>query len=69
MKTAIQELILLYIRVFKVITQKKANQMEFVFYRNIYGDEINRINCRSLWQDYRGRLYRVYELYDENFSN
>ena len=32
------------------------------WHRNIYGDEINHIACRSLWLDAKDRLYRCDEL-------
>jgi len=53
---------LLYYRLFKVITKEKAKELGLVFHRNVFGDEINHINCRSLWEDSYNRLYRVEEL-------
>jgi len=48
-----------YARNFEVIGLAKAYEWELVFVRNLYGDEINAINCRSLWADQYGRLYIV----------
>lgn len=64
-----KELKLLYYRLFKVITYQKAIELDLEFYRNVFGDEINHINCRSLWVDNKGRFYRVYELYQEQYMN
>lgn len=49
-------------RNFKVITQKRANELGLSWVRNIYGDEINHKNCRSIWKDKKGRQYRVKQL-------
>ncbi len=53
-----------YARWFKVITNEQAKELGLVHVRNIYGDEINKINCRSIWEDAKGRKYRVELLYD-----
>jgi hypothetical protein len=55
-----------YIRNFKVLTNAQAKQLGLTHMRNVYGDEINHINCRSLWADSKGRYYRVEELSREN---
>lgn len=52
-----------YLRWFKVISEEKAKKLGLKFYRNIYGDEINRTNCRSIWLDGNNKRYRVKELY------
>ena len=64
-----KEIKLFYYRTFKILTQKIAIELDLEFFRNVFGDEINHINCRSLWADNKGRLYRVYELYQEQYSN
>jgi len=46
-------------RWFKVITIERAKKLNLTFKRNIYGDEINKLNCRSIWYDNKGRSYRV----------
>lgn len=53
---------LLWIRIFKILSKEQAEQLGLTFYRNVYGDEINQIDCRSLWTDHKGRMYRVKEL-------
>jgi hypothetical protein len=58
----IKVLYLWYVRNFKVITIKKANELGLKWYCNIYGDEINKLNCRSIFIDKKGRNYRVKEL-------
>lgn len=54
-----------YLRWFCIIDKSKAKQLGLDFYRNIYGDEINYLNCRSLWKDSKGRLYKVAQLYND----
>lgn len=48
---------------FKVFTVKEAEEMKLTFVQNVYGDAINRFNCRSLWVDDDGNIYRVDSLY------
>jgi hypothetical protein len=59
-------------RNFSVITIKQANEWGLIHIRNIYGDSINSLNCRSIWKDSKGRKYRVRELHfielDSEFS-
>ena len=56
-----KELKLFYYR-FKVITRLKALELGLEFRYNISGDLINKLNCRSIWVDSKGRTYRVLEL-------
>ena len=58
----LKNLKLWYIRKFKVITIEKANSLNLKHFKNVYGDEINHIRCRSLWVDNKNRLYRVSNL-------
>jgi len=53
-----------YARVFLVISQDKAIKLGLKHKENIYGDLINKINCRSIWVDEKLRNYRVSELYN-----
>ena len=50
------------IRNFSVITREKALELGLRWCENIHGDEINMIGCRSIWQDYKGRFYRIQSL-------
>ena len=52
-----------WLRTFKVITNERAEGLGLKHLENIYGDMINRINCRSIWEDEKGRTYRVSNLY------
>lgn len=62
-KTAvISRFSLWWIRTFKVISNQKAKELGLRHWRNVYGDEINHLNCRSIWLDYKGRKYRVSHL-------
>lgn len=51
-----------YIRNFKIIDYKTAIDLGLIPFRDIYGDEINRLNCRSIWKDRKGNQYRVQTL-------
>ena len=46
-----------YSRWFKVIKREQAIEWGLTYQRGIYGDEINALNCRSIWTDKKGRLY------------
>ena len=46
----------------KIKTVGDAKKMELKHFTNIHGDEINRINCRSIWEDEFGYQYRCDEL-------
>lgn len=54
---------MIYISLFKVITLEQAFEYNLTFVRNVHGDEINHLNCRSIWADKKGRIYRVKSLY------
>ena len=47
---------------FQVISNEKAKELGLKHYRNVYGDEINQLNCRSIWIDEHGKEYRVADL-------
>jgi hypothetical protein len=51
-----------WIRTFKVISKEDAEKRGLSFVGNVYGDEINHLNCRSIWRDSKMRRYRVVEL-------
>lgn len=53
-----------WIRTFKVISNQRAKELGLRHWRNVYGDEINHINCRSIWFDDKSRQYRVSHLED-----
>lgn len=53
-----------FIRNFKVISNQKAKELGLRHWRGVYGDEINRMNCRSIWFDSKQRQYRVSHLED-----
>lgn len=46
-------------RNFQVISFKQAKEWQLDFVKNIFGDGINHLNCRSIWKDKKGREYRV----------
>lgn len=51
-----------YRQLFVIIHIEEAKSRNFYFIRNVHGDEINAINCRSLWLDRKMRRWRVHEL-------
>lgn len=51
-----------WVRTFQIISNEKAKELGLNHWRNIYGDEINKLNCRSLWLDNKHRVYRVSHL-------
>ena len=51
-----------FARWFLVITKDQAIEWGLTHSYNIYGDEINHLNCRSIWLDSKRRVYRVHEL-------
>ena len=53
-----------WIRTFRVISNQRAKELGLRHWRNVYGDEINHLNCRSIWFDDKGRQYRVSHLED-----
>jgi hypothetical protein len=57
-----------FIRTFKVISNERAEELGLIHWRNVYGDEINHISCRSIWIDDKGNSYRVKYLKDYRFQ-
>lgn len=51
-----------YRQLFVSIDIEEAKERGFKFYRNVFGDEINHIDCRSLWIDHKARTWRVEQL-------
>ena len=55
--------IISWLRAFKKVrTVQDAELLGLHFQRNIYGDEINHLDCRSLWNDCYGNVYKIEEL-------
>ncbi len=54
----------LYTSSFKVISNEEAVfKRGLIHLYNVYGDQINHLNCRSIWRDFEGLEYRVKGLY------
>jgi len=51
-----------YCRNFNIIDVSLTEHWNLKWKRNVYGDEINYLNCRSIWVDNKGREYRVRQL-------
>lgn len=51
-----------FLRVFCVVDLQYARENGLKFVKNIHGDSINHLNCRSIWEDSKGRKYRISEL-------
>lgn len=49
-----------------VISEKEARELNLKFDCSVYGDQINYWNCRSLWRDTKGNIYRIRELMEAN---
>jgi hypothetical protein len=49
---------------FGVLTKKECFELDLIFCHNIYGDETNHLNCRSIWRDSKGKSYRCDELFN-----
>ena len=47
---------------FGVLTKQECLDLGLEFGFNIYGDGINKLNCRSIWLDYWGKTFRCSEL-------
>ena len=47
----------------RVGTAKQAKEKGLLFVQNLYGDYINRFDCRSLWKDQNGDIFLCDELY------
>lgn len=54
-----------FLRVFCVVDLQYAREKGLIFVKNVYGDGINHLNCRSIWKDAKGRKYRISELYEK----
>jgi len=50
-----------FVRIFVVVSQEWAETMGLTHKENVHGDMINNLNCRSIWENKRGRTYRVKE--------
>lgn len=54
-----------FLKTFKTIkTSEEAILMGLTFYRNLHGDQINLIGCRSQWVDEYEYVYNCDEYYD-----
>ena len=51
-----------YRQLFIKIDIEEAKERGFSFVRNVWGDEINYLNCRSIWVDKNNRAWRVNKL-------
>lgn len=51
-----------YRQLFVKIDVEEAKERGFKFARNIHGDEINHLNCRSIWVDKKNRAWCVEQL-------
>ncbi len=49
-------------RNFSILSTEECKSLKLIPAFNIYGDTINLMNCRSIWKDEMGRLYRCKNL-------
>jgi hypothetical protein len=55
-------------RNFGRFTVNECELLGLRWFKNVYGDNINIFNCRSIWLDEQSRIYKCDELCDiENF--
>ena len=47
---------------FSVLTIEECQKLGLEHSHNIYGDEINHLNCRSIWRGKKGKSYRCESL-------
>ena len=52
-----------YFRPKHIKTHAEANKLNLHWQRNVWGDEINTLNCRSIWNDDYMNLYYCDELH------
>jgi hypothetical protein len=45
-------------RVFRILTIEECKELGLEFSHNVHGDNINNLNCRSIWKDEKGRTYK-----------
>jgi hypothetical protein len=65
MKKIIRFLLVCFYYRFKIIkTIKEAKKRNLTHYKNVYGDSINKYNCRSVWYDEFGFIYRCEQLHN-----
>lgn len=50
---------------FGILTIDECEKLGLIHCHNVYGDFINRMNCRSIWRDKKGKSYRCCSLYNE----
>jgi hypothetical protein len=63
-----KRLIFWFKRHFGILTLEECNSLNLRFSENIYGDEINHLNCRSIWRDEKGKSYRCESLEEQMFE-
>lgn len=52
-----------YYRNFNIIlTEHQALQLDLKWYCNVYGDNINHLNCRSVYIDEQRNFYKIQTL-------
>ena len=56
-------------RPFYMFSNKEAEELGLKWQRNVFGDEINHLNCRSIWMDKKGNHYCVENLKTESEEN
>ena len=53
-----REINLWFLRMFCIVTPIQIRKYGLKHHSNIYGDGINHWNCRSIWKDDKGRVYK-----------
>lgn len=58
-----RSLSLWYRKEFGVLTLDECRDLGLEFSYNVYGDNINQMNCRSVWRNAKGKSYKCHSLY------
>lgn len=64
MKHLIKKFKFWYKKEFGILSIEECQKFGLEFCHNIYGDNINHLNCRSIWRDKTGKSYRCESLFD-----
>lgn len=63
-----KRLMLWFKKEFGILTLEECKELNLEFSHNIYGDNINHLNCRSIWRNEKGKSYRCESLEEQMFD-
>ena len=50
---------------FGILTIEECKKLNLTHCHNIYGDSINKLDCRSIWRNEKGKSFRCESIFDE----